>query len=143
MKKIFILLFVLTLTLTGCKSDVEVNESLIRSQENEINKLAEELSNLEAKKNKLLNNIQDIETENGLEKYIITLNLSQSHFTLDVGKHIKNAMNDIDIQIPVDKEFYDNVQEGDILDDTFRMGSLLMEGSFGKWKVKVAKKEIM
>lgn len=143
MKKIIILLIISTFILNGCVNKAEVNEELINSQQNKIEQLAKEVSELEEKRSELSEIIEDTKIEKDIAKYIITFNISQSHFTLDIGKHIKDAMNDIDIQIPVDKEFYDNIQEGDILDDTFRMGSLLMEGSFGKWKVKIAKKEIM
>lgn len=138
MKKVIALL-VLILLLTGCTTD----KRIVESQEYEINKLDNEIAELEERKEELTNIVQEIKTDKDIEKYVITLNISQSHFTLDVGKHIKNAMNDIEIQLPVDKEFYDSVEVGDLLDNSFRVGSLLMEGSFGKWKVKVAAKEIM
>lgn len=138
MKKVIALL-VLILLLTGCTTDKQI----VESQEYEINKLDNEIAELEERKEELTNIVQEIKTDKDIEKYVVTLNISQSHFTLDVGKHIKNAMNDIEIQLPVDKEFYDSVEVGDLLDNSFRVGSLLMEGSFGKWKVKVIKKEIM
>lgn len=138
MKKVIALL-VLILLLTGCTTDKQI----VESQEYEINKLDNEIAELEERKEELTNIVQEIKTDKDIEKYVVTLNISQSHFTLDVGKHIKNAMNDIEIQLPVDKEFYDSVEVGDLLDNSFRVGSLLMEGSFGKWKVKVIEKEIM
>lgn len=46
------------------------------------------------------------------------------------------------MQVPVDKEYYDSVEVGDKIDDSFRMGSLIMKGSFGSWKVTVDDKEI-
>lgn len=61
---------------------------------------------------------------------------------MDLKKMMKDAMNAIELQIPVDKEYYDSLEVGDVLDDTFRMGSLLMEGSFGSWEITVIDKEI-
>ena len=52
-------------------------------------------------------------------------------------------MNDISIQVPVDKEYYDSLEIGDVIDDSFRMGSLVMSGSVGKWDITIEDKEIM
>jgi hypothetical protein len=82
----------------------------------------------------------DIKIENGTAKYIITLNIKQSHFTLDLSQHLKDEMNDISIQLPVDKEYYDSVKVGDTIADDFRIGSLIMCGSFGNWDVTVEDK---
>ena len=52
-------------------------------------------------------------------------------------------MNDIDIQLPVDKEFYESVEIGSVINDSFRMGSFVMNGSFGNWKIKITDKRII
>ncbi len=72
--------------------------------------------------------------------YIIEFEISQSHFTLDFSEHIKDSMNKIVIEIPVDKDYYDNVRVGQQINETFRMGSLIMKGSIGKWKIIVKNK---
>ena len=74
-------------------------------------------------------------------RYIVVFEIKQSHFTLDLSEHLKDAMNSLTMEIPVDKEFYDSVEIGDVISEEFRTGSLLMKGSFGKWKVTVANKE--
>ena len=79
----------------------------------------------------------------GSEKYVLTLEISQSHFTLDLDELLKDAANKLEIQIPVDKEYYDSVEIGDSIADSFRMGSLIFKGSFGKWKVTISNKEVM
>lgn len=79
---------------------------------------------------------------NGTAKYIMKINISQSHFTLDLDEHLKDSMNDIDIYIEVSKEFYDKYKVGDRIAEDFRVGSLLFKGSFGKWDVKVTEKKI-
>ncbi len=141
MKKLIFSLLIVLLVLTGC-SESEVNERYLSQQQEQIKQYEKEISDLELQKNKLKDEIIDVKVEKGLEKYILTINISQSHFTLDLSQHIKDAMNDINIQIPVDKEFYDSVEVGTVLDDTFRIGSLLMKGSFGNWEVTIVEKEI-
>ena len=61
---------------------------------------------------------------------------------MDITKHIKDAMNAIEIEIPVDKEYYDNVDVGDTINNDFRVGSMVMKGSFGSWDVTVKGKDI-
>lgn len=141
MKKLVFGLLIILLVLTGC-SESEVNERYLSQQQEQIKQYEKEISDLELQKNKLKSEIIDTKVKKGLEKYILTINISQSHFTLDLSQHIKDAMNDINIQIPVDKEFYDSVEVGIVLDDSFRMGSLIMNGSFGNWDVTITGKEI-
>lgn len=74
--------------------------------------------------------------------YIVELEVKQSHFTLDLSEHAKDAMNKLTLEIPVDKDYYDSVYIGQEISNNFRMGSLLMKGSFGKWKVTVKNKYI-
>lgn len=79
--------------------------------------------------------------ENGIPMYVVTFYVKQSHFTLNIKEHIKDAMNEVSFDVPVDKEYYDSVSVGDVIKDDFRVGSLIMHGSFGKCKVTVGKKE--
>ena len=108
----------------------------------EIDGLKAEISELENQRDVLKSEIADIKVENGTAKYVVTFNIKQSHFTLDLSEHMKDEMNDIFIQIPVDKEYYDSVEVGDTIADDFRMGSLVMKGSFGNWDINVEDKEI-
>ena len=75
-------------------------------------------------------------------KYIIKIRLKQAHFSLSIKQHLKNAVNAIDFEIPVDKEFYDSVSKGTEIIDDFRFGSLILSGSFGDWEMTVKDKEI-
>jgi hypothetical protein len=84
----------------------------------------------------------DIYASGRKPQYILKIHLKQSHFTLDIGKHIKDAANAIDFEIPVDKDFYNQVKEGTSIVDNFRMGSFILEGSFGNWDMTVSGKEI-
>ena len=136
-KKVLVasLVGVMMLGLVGCGDNREYLQS-------EIDALNAEITQLESQRDSLKNEIVDIKVENGTAKYVVTFNIKQSHFTLDIGQHLKDEMNDICIQIPVDKEYYDSIKVGDTIADDFRMGSLIMKGSFGNWDVTVEDKEI-
>ena len=136
MKKCTIALIVMiAVTLSGCsKTEIVTNE--------DVAKIESEIAQLEAERDRLNEEILNTKIDNGLAKYVITFNIKQTHFTLDIGEHLKDSMNDISIEIPVDKEYYDSVEVGDVIDDSFRMGSFIWKGSFGNWKVTVESKDI-
>ena len=134
-KYAIVLIAMIAITLSGCsKTETVTNE--------DVAKLESEIAQLEAERDRLNEEILDTKIDNGLAKYVITFNIKQTHFTLDLGEHLKDTMNDISIEIPVDKEYYDSVEVGDVIDDSFRMGSFIWKGSFGNWKVIVESKDI-
>ena len=127
-KYIVVLIAMMAITLSGCsKTETVTNEDVAK---------------MEAERDQLNEEILNTKIDNGLAKYVITFNIKQTHFTLDIGEHLKDAMNDISIEIPVDKEYYDSVEVGDTIDDSFRVGSFIWKGSFGNWNVTVESKEI-
>lgn len=129
------MLMIIVIGIVGCGP----NE---KELDNQIQTLQEEIRALETQKEKLENEIVDTKVENGTAKYVITFKIKQSHFSLDLGKHLKDAMNAIEIEIPVDKEYFDSVEVGDAINDDFRVGSLVMKGSFGSWDITVKSKDI-
>lgn len=141
MKKIIALVMVLCI-LTGCAPKEEILNNDIAKLETRISELQTEISNLETEKNALANEIVDAKIENGTAKYVVTFNIKQTHLTLDLKQHLKDAFNDISIQVPVDKEYYDSVEIGDTIADNFRMGSFIFKGSFGNWNVTVQDKSV-
>lgn len=118
------------------------NEAQKDILEEKILDLKSEIEVLQQEKIALENDIVESKIEKGLEKYVICLNIKQSHFTLDISQHLKDEMNDITIEIPVDKEYFDSVEVGDVIDDSFRMGSLIFKGSWGNWNITVVDKDI-
>lgn len=145
MKKVvimFISLCLVVCSMVGCSKEKELSANIIKL-EKMASELEDDVHNLETQKRMLENEIRDIKIQSNTAKYIVTLNIKQSHFTLDLGQHLKDEMNDISIQIPVDKEYFDSVNVGDTIADDFRMGSLIFKGSFGNWKVTVQNKEIL
>lgn len=134
-KYIIALIVIIAVTLSGCSETETVTNE-------DIAKLESEIAQLEAERDLLNEEILNTKIDNGLAKYVITFNIKQTHFTLDIGEHLKDAMNDISIEIPVDKEYYDSVEVGDTIDDSFRVGSFIWKGSFGNWKVTIESKNI-
>ena len=134
-KYIIALIVIIAVTLSGCSETETVTNE-------DIAKLESEIAQLEAERDRLNEEILNTKIDNGLAKYVITFNIKQSHFSLDLGEHLKDAMNDISIEIPVDKEYYDSVEVGDVIDDSFRMGSFIWKVSFGNWKVTVESKDV-
>ena len=116
MKKKIILLFSTSLLLTGCGEE----QAKTKLQEKETSE----------------------KIRVGEERYFVILKIEQTHFTLDLEEHLKDSMNTLEIPFPVDKEFYDSVDKGTIIDDSFRSGSFLMKGSIGNWKISVIDKYI-
>ena len=134
-KYIIALIVIIAVTLSGCSETETVTNE-------DIAKLESEIAQLEAERDLLNEEILNTKIDNGLAKYVITFNIKQTHFTLDIGEHLKDAMNDISSEIPVDKEYYDSVEVGDTIDDSFRVGSFIWKGSFGNWKVTIESKNI-
>ena len=144
MKKfiMFVMALCICVSFVGCATEEEMLNNDIAALKEEVSALESEVSSLESKRDALASEITDIKIESGTAKYVITLNIKQSHFTLDLGQHLKDEMNAISIQIPVDKEYYDSVEVGDTIADDFRMGSLVFKGSFGSWDITVEDKSI-
>jgi outer membrane murein-binding lipoprotein Lpp len=128
---------VMAISLTGCGEQAQVDY------------LNRQIAELSAQKVELENSIatlQEMETaekvRTGTEVYVLEINIRQSHFTLDLEEHMKDAMNDVTISVPVSEDFYNSVEIGTMLDDSFRWGSFIFKGSLGSWKVKVTNKYI-
>ena len=133
MKKLIIVSMLIMVTLTGCQTETEQANSEIVSLRNEI-------ESLKLEKEKLETEVLNEKIEQGSAIYIVSINIAQKHYNVD--DIIKDAMNDIDIEIPVSKEFYDSVEIGTVLDNSFRMGSLVMNNSIGTWNITISDKRI-
>ena len=73
--------------------------------------------------------------------YIVKIKIHQTAYSLSVSEHIKNKMNDVEFEIPVDKEYYDNCYiDQTVTDPGLKIGSLLRDGDFSKLKVKITGK---
>jgi hypothetical protein len=125
MKKNVIVLLHLAIFFSSCGSNTELEN------------LKKENATLAAQVSAMKNGV------NGkAPKYFLKLRLKQSHFSLSIKKHIKDAVNSVDFELPVDKEFYDSVSKGTELVDEFRFGSFVLSGSFGDWELTVKEKYV-
>lgn len=70
--------------------------------------------------------------------YIVKIKIHQTTYTLDIGEHIKNKINDIEFEIPVDKSYYDRCVVGQkVSDPGLKIGSLVFNGDFSKLKITI------
>lgn len=75
--------------------------------------------------------------------YVVKFKIHQTTYTLDLGEYIKNKMNDIEFEIPVDKAYYDKCKVGDLINDPkLKIGSLIMNGDFSALKIYISGKSI-
>ena len=136
MMKRFTLIAVLLISImlfAGCSnSDLELERSQLQS---EIEALQAEVDTLQEVRDGLIQKDDII--------YVIELEISQSHFTLDLEEHLKDSMNKITIPIQVSEEYYYSIEEGDTLSNEFRAGSFIFKGSIGSWDIKVINKQIV
>ena len=135
MKKLITILFLSTalVAMAGCKSTTEKERDNLKS----------EITQLKAEKAEISDDIKQLKDSSGVERYMVTIEIKQSHFSFDISEHMKDKANAVEITIPVDKAFYNKVDEGTVIDDSFRAGSFWMKGSFGSWDIKVVDKEIV
>lgn len=87
-------------------------------------------------------NVEQGEKTTDNNEYILTIRVKQDHLSLDLNKHAKDIINAFEFDIPVDKEYYDSVSKGDVLNNDFRGGSFLTAGTVGKWDVSIEDKSI-
>lgn len=138
MNRFLVIALVLIIILVGCGSRSGEEAQL----ESKIFSLQEEITALEEQKAALESEVAQQKIENGTAKYVVTFLVKQSHFTLKLKEHLKDSLNELTVEVPVDKEFYDSVEVNDVITEDFRFGSLIMRGSFGNWKIIIDKKEI-
>ena len=135
MKRLITIIFLSTalVAMAGCKSTIEKERDNLKA----------EITQLKAEKAEISDDIKQLKDSSGVERYIVTIEIKQSHFSLDISEHMKDEANAVEITIPVDKAFYNKVDEGTVIDDSFRAGSFWMKGSLGSWDIKVIDKEII
>lgn len=141
---------VLMITLVSCesesgvKSDIDVLKTQRTELQNQIYELQDTKGDLYTTIDTLESKLKELKIYDSGQKpkYILKIHLKQSRISLSISSHIKDGLNAIDFELPVDKDFYDKVEVGDNIVDNFRVGSLLLRGSFGSWKMTVKDKEV-
>lgn len=148
--KNLILTFLMLIFLVSCETEKSVKSDLdkLKSERETLMGEVTSLTGVAEQKKVEISDLESKAKELGMlaqgktPKYILKLRLKQSHISLDITKHIKDNMNAIEFELPVDKELYDSVSIGTKILDEFRNGSLFLSGSFGDWEMTVKGKEI-
>lgn len=149
MKKLQIIVLLLCTILASCTKQTQQEIQTLKTEKVELQNQTEILNArinlLKSTKSKLEEEVKvlNIYKEGKKPKYILKLRLKQTHFTLDLEQHAKDALNTIEFEIPVDEDFYNKVSKGTDIVDEFRWGSLLLYGSFGDWDMQVMDKKIL
>ncbi|MFS1019794.1 hypothetical protein ACFC9N_10830 [Enterococcus casseliflavus] len=131
-RMLWIAIFLSVFILSGCKSETEV----------ERNNLREEINELQVEKEELSKTISSLSSANDFDRYIVVVEVGQEHYSIDIEDMMKDSMNRIEIAFPVDKAYYDAVQVGDVIDNSFRAGSFFTKGSYGSWDISITDKYI-
>jgi len=127
----------------------ERNDKLIaerKSLENNISTQKIVLNKLQARNDYLAKqvNANDFALKCKKTIYIVKIRIHQTTYTVSVSEYIKNKINDIEFEIPVDKSYYDNCKIGQkVSDPGLKIGSLIMDGDFSKLNVKIVDKRTM
>lgn len=139
--KIAIVSVAILATLCGCQnnSDLKYEKETLQR---DVAQLQEEVADLEEERDYLEEYLSETREENGIKRYVVTFEIKQTHFTLDIGTHIKDSMNKLELEVLVSEEYYNSVDVGTVINDDFRVGSFLMKGSIGSWKVEVIDKRV-
>jgi len=83
------------------------------------------------------------QTKNTNVMYVVKFKIHQTTYSLSLGEYIKNKMNDLEFEVPVDKAYYDKCKVGDLINDPkLKMGSLIMNGDFSQLKIYISGKSI-
>ena len=140
----------LAVVLSSCESQQDVQSDIERLK-NERTTIQQEVQNLSSLKNSkqkeiasLNEKLKELNIYNSgkTPHYILKIRLKQSRVSLDIGEHIKDNMNAIEFELPVDKDFYNSVSVGTKITDEFRVGSFILNGSFGSWDMTVKGKVV-
>jgi len=141
----------LAVVLSSCAQSKQNVQSDIERLKNERTTLQQEVQNLSSLKNSkqkeiasLNEKLKELNIYNSgkTPHYILKIRLKQSRVSLDIGKHIKDSMNAIEFELPVDKDFYNSVSVGTKITDEFRIGSFILNGSFSSWDMTVIGKDV-
>ncbi len=149
MKK-FIIFAAIACLFTACYTDEDQKrlQEECRSLQSQKEYLNRQVTDLNNRVFSLNQKVSELNTERralqgGREpRYIVKFKIKQGTFTLDPFEHVKNEMNSIEIEVPVNKGYYDRLSIGQDLTDKFKWGSLVMDGDFSTLHMRVVGKRI-
>lgn len=74
--------------------------------------------------------------------HILKVKIKQRSYSLNPFTHIKNAINAMEVEIPVDEEYFKHHKIGDELSTSFRLGSAILHGAVGEVIIEVTGKRV-
>lgn len=146
----FIVFALFAMLFTSCYTTEDQKRLAQECKELQIQKtqLQQSIKSLNDRKDALDIKVHDLYVQkNSLQtgkeiKYIVKFKIKQGTFTLDLFEHAKNEMNSIEIEIPVNKDYYNRLSIGQDITDSFKWGSLIVDGDFSTLHMKVIGKRI-
>ena len=150
-KLIYTIILFCSVMFVSCENACDVKEDItqLKSYRSELRRMnemtADSLESRQKEAIRLDEKLKELHIyESGrTPQYILKIKLKQSHSIFsDLDEHLKDAMNAIVFEMPVDKDFYRQVSIGTSIVDEFRMGSFILSGSMGSWEMTVENKEI-
>lgn len=140
----------LAVVFSSCESQQDIQNDIerLKNERTTIQQDVQNLSNLKSHKQKeialLDEKLKELKIYNSgrTPHYILKIRLKQSRISLNIKKHIKDGINVIEFELPVDKDFYNSVSVGTKITDKFRTGSFILNGSFSSWDMTVKSKVV-
>jgi hypothetical protein len=136
----------------GCaRSAAEVHGD-VDALERQANALREETRQLAATKEQLAGELSELRAnevvlralKDGKDvQYLLKVSIRQIHYSLNIKRQISDAVNEEEFEIATDKTTYDLAAPGKDLFDAFRLGSAVMHGSLGTWRLKIVSKRVV
>lgn len=105
-----------------------------QSLENTISELNAEITTLTNERNALVKGKDPT--------YIVKFKIKQGTYTFDIWEHVKNEINAVEFEIPVCKDFYNHIDIGQDITNSFKYGSLFVNGDFSVLHMRVINKRI-
>lgn len=125
----FIILFICAVLIYPFCVSAETNLNQQRVQRSTTQKVVTKQSKPQAKNTNVM--------------YVVKFKIHQTTYSLSLGEYLKNRMNDLEFEIPVDKVYYDKCKVGDLINDPkLKIGSLIMDGDFSQLKIYISGKSI-
>jgi cell division protein FtsB len=79
----------------------------------------------------------------GRKRYVLRVSIRQVSYTINIRKQIADAVNEEEFDLVTDRQSYERTSVGSDLFDSFRIGSAIMKGHLGSWRLKVVSKNII
>lgn len=127
-------------------------ESDLDSVRSKVDFVRSQLSEAVARREQMNKNIAELTESEAYKKaiasgktirYILKVSIRQVSYSFSISKQLRDAVNEEEFEIYTDKETYDAANPGMDLFDSFRVGSAIMRGSLGSWRLKVVSKRIV